>query len=533
LRRLKDAQFVTGDFLKKRKNIFLKTLVFFFLGMLVLAGTSHRALAQYPPSFDYTSGLGAGMFLYADAGEYVSPARVNRTTGGEGIVTAVDSLTSNAGTNMGVCSAIADAVEGHMESDVASIWIGPGTPDQMSGGTSEQSVYNTWTIVSPSVPHGTPVSIALQWNLAGTFNPTTPGSNDGIVYFEVWLNTPQLAQQYGMSSTGTKLVSREPVSSDIPVVDVGGTEDLSAQYLGWRGENLTVGSTFIIESNMNVIVYRTGSLDVDFSANVNPVSNTPDVYLLSSAPSHTASASSTGPAYGSVGFYSPTGGFSNLTSVPEDSLPATGKPTGLTFLYGLFSWNITGLIPGETITVNMTFPAPIPPDSQYWTVENNVWANLTSLISHPAPNTLTLTITDGGFGDADGNANGQIIDPGGPAIPNMSVKYGLIVEVLGSGTTNATGTSMYDAGETVSVKPTPDEGWELAYWLLNGSNSGIANPYTLTMNGNVELTAVFVPIFVVPVTPVGTLGASTSMIIALLAYLTFTKRRARQKIVQL
>ena len=30
---------------------------------------------------------------------------------------------------------------------------------------------------------------------------------------------------------------------------------------------------------------------------------------------------------------------------------------------------------------------------------------------------LTLTLTDGGLGDADGEANGVIVDPGGPVIP--------------------------------------------------------------------------------------------------------------------
>ena len=38
--------------------------------------------------------------------------------------------------------------------------------------------------------------------------------------------------------------------------------------------------------------------------------------------------------------------------------------------------------------------------------------------SNDGDDTITLTLTDGGTGDADGIANGIIVDPGGPVIPN-------------------------------------------------------------------------------------------------------------------
>lgn len=52
--------------------------------------------------------------------------------------------------------------------------------------------------------------------------------------------------------------------------------------------------------------------------------------------------------------------------------------------------------------------------AQYWKVIGGVWTNVTSLLgSDDGDSTLTLTITDGGLGDADGIADGQITDPGG------------------------------------------------------------------------------------------------------------------------
>jgi hypothetical protein len=52
---------------------------------------------------------------------------------------------------------------------------------------------------------------------------------------------------------------------------------------------------------------------------------------------------------------------------------------------------------------------------------------------------------------------------------------------------------MYDSGTVVYVLATPSAGWTLNKWLLNGSDSGSANPYTLTMTANYNLTAIFTP----------------------------------------
>jgi parallel beta-helix repeat protein len=118
---------------------------------------------------------------------------------------------------------------------------------------------------------------------------------------------------------------------------------------------------------------------------------------------------------GVVTFKSDGGIISGLTAVDGFSLPNAGKPN-IGFPHGLFSFNITDLVPGSCVTITITFPSPMPVGAQYWKYQGDVWVNCTSLLcDDDGDNILTLTICDGGLGDADGVANGIIVDPGGPA----------------------------------------------------------------------------------------------------------------------
>jgi len=78
-----------------------------------------------------------------------------------------------------------------------------------------------------------------------------------------------------------------------------------------------------------------------------------------------------------------------------------------------------------------------------------------------------------------------------PSLP--PVQHNLIIQTEGSGTTSPVpGTWVYNEGTEVSVTAYPDTDWMLFSWLLNNTNVGSANPYTLTMDANYNLTAVFV-----------------------------------------
>ena len=74
---------------------------------------------------------------------------------------------------------------------------------------------------------------------------------------------------------------------------------------------------------------------------------------------------------------------------------------------------------------------------------------------------------------------------------NQTVNH-LAIFKQGSGSTYPSlGNYTYAEGSEVPIEATPGSGWELSHWLLDDSNIGSANPYTVTMNQNHTLTAVF------------------------------------------
>jgi len=119
---------------------------------------------------------------------------------------------------------------------------------------------------------------------------------------------------------------------------------------------------------------------------------------------------------GTIQFSTSAGGFTTLGAIDESTLPTFGKPA-ISFPHGFISWTVTGLTPGQTIVITITYPSIIPAGAQYWKIIGGTWVDVTSLVGdNDGDNILTLTITDGGFGDADGTANGIISDPGGVAV---------------------------------------------------------------------------------------------------------------------
>ena len=71
--------------------------------------------------------------------------------------------------------------------------------------------------------------------------------------------------------------------------------------------------------------------------------------------------------------------------------------------------------------------------------------------------------------------------------------YNLTITATVGGTTNpAPGTYCYTANSTVQVTAIPDANYLFDHWELDGSNVSSANPYTVTMNQDHVLIAVFV-----------------------------------------
>ena len=102
----------------------------------------------------------------------------------------------------------------------------------------------------------------------------------------------------------------------------------------------------------------------------------------------------------------------------DPGLNQTGKPSGYEFRHGLVSYQVNGVEPGASINISITFPADIPEDSRCYKVRSNGFYEFTNAVINGR--TLTLTLTDGGQGDADGLKNGEISNIVGIAEPVTS-----------------------------------------------------------------------------------------------------------------
>jgi len=73
-----------------------------------------------------------------------------------------------------------------------------------------------------------------------------------------------------------------------------------------------------------------------------------------------------------------------------------------------------------------------------------------------------------------------------------TIEYDLVISVTGSGSTSPeVGTYTYGDGTNVAVTAKADSGWTFDHWMFDSANVGDMNPYTITMNKDHLLSAVF------------------------------------------
>ena len=99
----------------------------------------------------------------------------------------------------------------------------------------------------------------------------------------------------------------------------------------------------------------------------------------------------------------------------DASLSQTGKPSGFEFKHGLMCFKVNGLELGDTVQVDISFPAALPAGTKYYKVNDGGFYEFTGAVI--SGRTVTLTLQDGGSGDKDETVNGVIDDPGGVASP--------------------------------------------------------------------------------------------------------------------
>jgi hypothetical protein len=188
------------------------------------------------------------------------------------------------------------------------------------------------------------------------------------------------------------------------------TGTISPTSTGAFSAGVWTGSVTITKAQTGVTITTTGDSKTGTSNNfnVNPTS------------SSVQSATGTG----SVVFSPDAGVIEGLTAVSESTLPSAGKPS-LTFPHGNFTFRITGLGVGQTVTVTVTLPSDLPTTASYWKyhASEGGWIQI-PIGSNDGDNVITITLVDGGLGDDDGIANGVIVDQGGPGTSRAAAPVG-------------------------------------------------------------------------------------------------------------
>ncbi len=139
------------------------------------------------------------------------------------------------------------------------------------------------------------------------------------------------------------------------------------------------------------------------------------IALVSIAPSYPASADNIAiinTELGPVSFVTTVGNIADLTAIGAENIPCGAG--GYIFPFGMFSFHITDLPLGQSVTLRLTVPNPMPMGSKYFKCQNGGLVDYSDHAQQLDTYTFNVTLTDGGYGDSDGVANGIIADPSGP-----------------------------------------------------------------------------------------------------------------------
>jgi hypothetical protein len=104
-----------------------------------------------------------------------------------------------------------------------------------------------------------------------------------------------------------------------------------------------------------------------------------------------------------------TGAGTAITSVETSTVSAELLPTDFINLSGGLGYTLTGVATGGTASITFTFDYEKLPNKVFKKIAGN-WVDITSAITLTTGK-VVLTIVDGGTFDADGIANGVIVDP--------------------------------------------------------------------------------------------------------------------------
>jgi len=128
-------------------------------------------------------------------------------------------------------------------------------------------------------------------------------------------------------------------------------------------------------------------------------------------PAQASTATISGVPGGSISLSTAGGTLTNARSVAQPS----GSLSGFQYPHGYYAFDVEDVTPGAEITVQITLPEGSRPDAYVkCSADGTSCAEFTGASFDN--NVVTLILKDGGAGDADGTANGRIVDPGAPAV---------------------------------------------------------------------------------------------------------------------
>jgi len=134
-----------------------------------------------------------------------------------------------------------------------------------------------------------------------------------------------------------------------------------------------------------------------------------------------------------IGVTTDKGTLGSMASLSVSDIFGTNQPSN-PVPYGMFSFRIDGLSVGATAQVAFYFPEDIPSNTKWYkfnSADGTLIDDTADVVI--SGNKVVLSITDGGAGDADGVANGVIIDPSGPSFAQANSDNGSGNSSTGSG----------------------------------------------------------------------------------------------------
>ncbi|MCX5997737.1 MAG: phosphatidylserine decarboxylase [Chloroflexi bacterium] len=196
---------------------------------------------------------------------------------------------------------------------------------------------------------------------------------------------------------------------------------------------------------------------------------------------------------GTVAFTTDAGSIQDLKAVnPAD---VTCQLAGYNFPYGLFSYSIINLRPGQMVPVTISFPHDMPLNVRYVKCNNGILTDCSSFTNWRDGHTFVVNVTDGGPGDADGAVNGTISDPGGPAFLESAISTrppsssaSASVAARPPQTPVALSNIYIQSASLSTTKAAPDAPVTVTADITNKGTVNGSKKITLYINGQIETT---------------------------------------------